>query len=695
MIQVFEDSSTRLLSLGLTNLRVAYKPVGLVRTASLTILRFAYKPYGFVSKRIHSFAKVASLANRRFAAVAYKPYGFVKPTAVQQGGGFVRNSQCSVTPSKNYVRHQTLPRYICFIPFWRGTGGMPVTPECLLNATNLRLVPNLRFVVRCLKKSEAETTTRGPCSCSTLPKLSKSSPRTNRPMHSKPYDLLCKARLRFVQAGFASPTVFQSRQGFIKTELPVIFRQLLSGKTRRSAYGRCDCTAQKPKLEPSRHMLRLRRSKTLSFANETLAYKTESFVRKPKVCKRSCAGVYRLRTKAKLLLAQLRQGPYGTLPRQRFVHKRLQIEDWQSLVRPPAQRSLTKAKLLCARDLQTASNRFKQTSSTSIVSKTRGSRYCKATSLVCSAKKRYSASAYSIVSRRLAANLRFVAASNRSTTSLGCSTKKSYYCRPHKSFAFVRETGLNKPEYAKDREDNKSVYTQQAIRLAQQGSAPLCLGRFRSAEGLFKAKTILWVCFLRASRYSNRVGFRIILVNTEVKWDHGVYSPFSPVLGPSASRPEQTGAEPMLSGTLSIGSAPVCSGRRHLGVENQLITFWASNSHSTATCSYRRPAPSVTALQSRARAANKAKYKTIRPLLNLSRENLTNLCKDLRLPVYPDKSNKAVQYSRNRLREQILPAVKLFINPKIEDALFKLAELLTQDFSVVSRLATNARRLKL
>ena len=66
MIQVFEDSSTRLLSLGLTNLRVAYKPVGLVRTAgrrrgSLTILRFANrttctaklcngsKPYGFVS----------------------------------------------------------------------------------------------------------------------------------------------------------------------------------------------------------------------------------------------------------------------------------------------------------------------------------------------------------------------------------------------------------------------------------------------------------------------------------------------------------------------------------------------------------------------------------------------------------------------------------------------------------------------
>ena len=100
-------------------------------------------------------------------------------------------------------------------------------------------------------------------------------------------------------------------------------------------------------------------------------------------------------------------------------------------------------------------------------------------------------------------------------------------------------------------------------------------------------------------------------------------------------------------------------------------------------------------LQSGPQAANKLKYKTIRPLLNLSREKLTTLCKALRLPVYPDKSNKAVQYSRNRLREQILPAVKLFINPKIEDALFKLAELLTQDFSMVSQLVNTPSRLRL
>ena len=71
---------------------------------------------------------------------------------------------------------------------------------------------------------------------------------------------------------------------------------------------------------------------------------------------------------------------------------------------------------------------------------------------------------------------------------------------------------------------------------------------------------------------------------------------------------------------------------------------------------------------------------------------MTIICKDLWLPVYPDKSNKVVQYSRNRLREQIVPAIKLFLNPKIDEALFKLAELLTQDFSLLSDLVNTRRR---
>lgn len=70
----------------------------------------------------------------------------------------------------------------------------------------------------------------------------------------------------------------------------------------------------------------------------------------------------------------------------------------------------------------------------------------------------------------------------------------------------------------------------------------------------------------------------------------------------------------------------------------------------------------------------KKDYKLIRPLLNCSRYYITRMCEQLNLPVYPDKSNRTVQYSRNRIRKQILPSLKIFFNPQVEDAIFRFAE---------------------
>ncbi len=67
-------------------------------------------------------------------------------------------------------------------------------------------------------------------------------------------------------------------------------------------------------------------------------------------------------------------------------------------------------------------------------------------------------------------------------------------------------------------------------------------------------------------------------------------------------------------------------------------------------------------------------YKVIRPLLNCSRYCLTAMCEQLNVPVYPDKSNHTVQYSRNRIRKQIIPSLKIFFNPQVEDAIFRFAE---------------------
>lgn len=83
------------------------------------------------------------------------------------------------------------------------------------------------------------------------------------------------------------------------------------------------------------------------------------------------------------------------------------------------------------------------------------------------------------------------------------------------------------------------------------------------------------------------------------------------------------------------------------------------------------------------------KHKIIRPLLDFKRESITMICKDLQIPVYPDKSNRSVQYSRNRIRKQIIPSIKYFINPQVESSLFKAAQLLQKEQLFVYSLLKN------
>lgn len=77
-------------------------------------------------------------------------------------------------------------------------------------------------------------------------------------------------------------------------------------------------------------------------------------------------------------------------------------------------------------------------------------------------------------------------------------------------------------------------------------------------------------------------------------------------------------------------------------------------------------------------------YKVIRPFLNLSRNDITRICQHGSIPVYPDKSNQSLKYSRNRIRRQIIPSIQLFFNPLTEDALFQFAEHVSQEQHLVS-----------
>ena len=67
-------------------------------------------------------------------------------------------------------------------------------------------------------------------------------------------------------------------------------------------------------------------------------------------------------------------------------------------------------------------------------------------------------------------------------------------------------------------------------------------------------------------------------------------------------------------------------------------------------------------------------YTIVRPLMNCLRSEITVACVLNLLPVYPDFSNLKMQYSRNRIRKQIIPAIKFFFNPKAEKALFQFSE---------------------
>ena len=82
----------------------------------------------------------------------------------------------------------------------------------------------------------------------------------------------------------------------------------------------------------------------------------------------------------------------------------------------------------------------------------------------------------------------------------------------------------------------------------------------------------------------------------------------------------------------------------------------------------------------------------VRPLLDLSRGMITAVCQYGKLPVYPDRSNQSLNYSRNRIRKQILPGIQLFFNPQAEDALFQFAELVLQEQKLVSRVINTTIR---
>ncbi len=70
--------------------------------------------------------------------------------------------------------------------------------------------------------------------------------------------------------------------------------------------------------------------------------------------------------------------------------------------------------------------------------------------------------------------------------------------------------------------------------------------------------------------------------------------------------------------------------------------------------------------------------KILRPFLSVSREEIEAYCRENSLPYVKDSSNFSNEYTRNRIRWEVLPVLRE-LNPRILEALGQTAQLLRQD----------------
>ena len=74
------------------------------------------------------------------------------------------------------------------------------------------------------------------------------------------------------------------------------------------------------------------------------------------------------------------------------------------------------------------------------------------------------------------------------------------------------------------------------------------------------------------------------------------------------------------------------------------------------------------------RFANKSS-KVSRPLLKMHRFEIRQFIRFWKLPVYSDQSNKKTNFSRNKVRKQLMPVLRIFFNPQIDTVLLNFAEI--------------------
>jgi len=77
----------------------------------------------------------------------------------------------------------------------------------------------------------------------------------------------------------------------------------------------------------------------------------------------------------------------------------------------------------------------------------------------------------------------------------------------------------------------------------------------------------------------------------------------------------------------------------------------------------------------------------IRPLLNVSRKEIIAYLRKNKIPYRTDKSNLSADFTRNKIRNILLPQLEKEYNPNIQETLYKFSASVADDYGFISRYA--------
>jgi tRNA(Ile)-lysidine synthase len=81
------------------------------------------------------------------------------------------------------------------------------------------------------------------------------------------------------------------------------------------------------------------------------------------------------------------------------------------------------------------------------------------------------------------------------------------------------------------------------------------------------------------------------------------------------------------------------------------------------------------------------KIQLIRPLLDITRLETGQFCREFQLPIWSDSTNEELKYKRNRIRLELIPYLKQNFKPQVEKALAQTAELLQAEVEFLENTA--------